>query len=397
MNLPPQDVMVFIDPSHSLFYDNELFKATSKWNRDGQFAPLIFLREKLARRGICVNTADYFLDHKMSGRINVYISQGIIANYEKLAKQDNVYLQSFYIMEPPVVAPQLYREIGSLTRYFGRVYVHNTEGVGYQKHFNHQSNLRKFCFPQVENGVIEHLWNNKDRGFLTMISSNKTASPYLRLRRGRNPMSLQILLNKGLKDSELYSERVRALVAFQSLGSVDLYGYGWDTSLYQILRNISGSQIFPYMYWKNRKALRAIYKGQVKSKYETLSRYRFALCFENMVMPGYITEKIFDCFYVGTIPIYLGAPDVEKYIPKDCFIDMRDFDNYAKVYPYLANLSDDDISSFREAAREYLSSEQYQPFTKERFVEQFEVDLIETLKANGVSLLGLTVSKKMID
>jgi len=98
---------------------------------------------------------------------------------------------------------------------------------------------------------------------------------------------------------------------------------------------------------------------------------------------------MFDCFFVGTIPIHLGAPDVEKYIPKNCFIDMRDFDNYDELHAYLLGLSDEDISSFREAARQYLSSEQYRPLTKESFVEQFEVDLIETLKANGLELLSL--------
>jgi hypothetical protein len=385
--------MVFIDPSYPVFYGNEMFTATSRWNRDGQFAPSIFLREKLAEKGIPVNTADYLLDHRMSGRLNIYVSLGIIGNYKELAKHDNVRLQSFYILEPPVVAPHLYREIGGLTRRFDRVYVHNTAGMGYEKQFNRQSNLRKFFWPQVENGIIEHLWNNKDRGFLTMISANKTASPYLQVSRGQNPIGFKISLNKnpGLKDSELYSKRIRAVVALHSLGNVDLYGYGWDISLYQILRNMPYSQSFPYMYWKNRKALRAIYKGAVKSKYEIFSRYRFALCFENSAMPGYITEKIFDCFFVGTIPIYLGAPDVVKYIPKGCFIDMRDFDNYAALHSYLSSLSDNDISSFRMAAREYLSSEQYQPFTKEKFVEQFEADLMETLKANDVNLVGLRV------
>jgi alpha(1,3/1,4) fucosyltransferase len=393
MNISANDIVVFIDPSYSVFYDNEMFNPTSRWNRDRQFAPFIFLREKLAKQGISVNTADYLLDHRMSGRLNVYVSLGIIDNYRKLAEQENVRLQSFYILEPPVVAPYLYGEIDSLTRHFDRVYVHNTEGVGYEKHFSHQSNLRKFFWPQVENGVIEHLWNNKDRGFLTMISSNKATLPYLQVSRGQNPIGFKISLNKnpGLKHSELYSERIRALATLQGLGTVDLYGYGWDISLYQILRNMPYNQRFPYMYWKNRKALRAIYKGAVKSKYETLSRYRFALCFENMAMLGYITEKIFDCFFVGTIPIYLGAPDVENYIPKSCFIDMRDFDNYAELHSYLSNLSDEDISSFRMAAREYLSSAEYQPFTKEKFVEQFEVDLMETLKGNGVNLLGLRV------
>ena len=391
MNISVKDVMVFIDPSYPVFYQNEMFSPTSRWNRDGQFATSICLREKLAQQGISVNTADYLLEHRMSGKLNVYVSQGIIRNYEELAKQDNVLLQSFYILEPPVVAPHLYREIAGLTRRFDRVYVHNTEGMGYENHFAHESNLRKFFWPQVENGVTQHLWNNRERGFLAMISSNKAGAPYLQLTRGRNTAGLRIALNPGLKDSELYSERIRAVVALQRLGNVDLYGYGWDTSLYETLRNMPRSQKFPYMYWKNRKALRAIYKGAVKSKYETLSRYKFALSFENSAMPGYITEKIFDCFFVGTIPIYLGAPDVVKYIPKSCFIDMRDFDDYAALHSYLSSLSDNDISSFRMAAKEYLSSAEYQPFTKERFVEQFEADLMETLKANGVNLLGLRV------
>jgi len=391
MTVLARDVVVFIDPSYPVFYDNEMFNPTSRWNRDRQFAPFIFLREKLGKKGIAVNTADYLLDHRMSGRLNIYVSLGIMENYRQLTEQENVLLQSFYIMEPPVVAPHLYREIGGLTKCFDRVYAHNSEGMGYEKHFNHQSNLRKLFWPQVENGITEHLWYNEDRGFLTMISANKTPLPCLQVRRGQNPVGLRISLNKnpGPKDSELYSERIRALVALHSLGNVDLYGHGWDMSLYQILRNLPYTQTFAYLYWKNRKALRAIHKGPVKSKYETLSQYRFALCFENMAMSGYITEKIFDCFFVGTIPIYLGAPDVEKYIPKDCFIDMRDFDSYNELHACLLGLSDEDISSFREAAREYLSSERYQPFTKEKFVEQFVTDLREVLEANGVELPGL--------
>ena len=56
--------------------------------------------------------------------------------------------------------------------------------------------------------------------------------------------------------------------------------------------------------------MRASWRGPARSKSETLGRYTFALCFENMVLKGWITEKIFDCFYSGTVPIYLGAPDL---------------------------------------------------------------------------------------
>lgn len=393
MNLSPKEVMVFIDPSSKHYYQNRLFQDDHVLNRDNCLSPFHELRDSLLVKGIQVHTADYLLGGQLGAECNIYCSFGILANYNQMAERGDVIMGSFYIMEPPAAGLPLYHELSRLTKYFDRVYVHNTEGSAYERYFCNRSNLRKLFYPQVENGIIEHLWNNKDRGFLTMINSNKTTSPYLQVSRGQNPIGLKISLNKnpGVKDSELYSERIRALVALHSLGNVDLYGYGWDASLYQILRKMPYTQSFPYMYWKNRKALRVIYKGAVKSKYETLSRYRFALSFESMAMPGYITEKIFDCLFVGTIPIYLGAPDVVKYIPKSCFIDMRDFDNYAELYAYLSNLSDEDISSFREAAREYLSSEQYQPFTKERFVEQFEADLMETLKRNGVNLLGLIV------
>ena len=68
---------------------------------------------------------------------------------------------------------------------------------------------------------------------------------------------------------------------------------------------------------------------------------------------------------------------------------MRDFKDYAELYAYLLALPDEAVKSFREAGREFLSSEQFQPFTKENFVEQFEIDLMQTLESNGINLTSL--------
>lgn len=51
-------------------------------------------------------------------------------------------------------------------------------------------------------------------------------------------------------------------------------------------------------------------------KVNVIRNYRHAICYENGSYPGYITEKIIDCFRAGVIPIYKGAPDVDKYIPR---------------------------------------------------------------------------------
>jgi hypothetical protein len=40
------------------------------------------------------------------------------------------------------------------------------------------------------------------------------------------------------------------------------------------------------------------------SKYELLRRYRFNLCFENSIFPGYYTEKPFHAWVGGCVPLY---------------------------------------------------------------------------------------------
>ena len=50
------------------------------------------------------------------------------------------------------------------------------------------------------------------------------------------------------------------------------------------------------------------------------SQYKFIICFENSKTDGYVTEKIFNVFLSGSIPIYDGAPNVTDYIISGSFI-----------------------------------------------------------------------------
>ncbi len=52
--------------------------------------------------------------------------------------------------------------------------------------------------------------------------------------------------------------------------------------------------------WENNLGYR------VKDKQKWLEQYKFNLCFENSSYPGYLTEKLFDAFSAGCIPIYWG-------------------------------------------------------------------------------------------
>ncbi len=95
------------------------------------------------------------------------------------------------------------------------------------------------------------------------------------------------------------------------------------------------------------------------------------LCFENSILKGWVTEKIFDCLFTGTIPVYLGAPEITSHVPADCFIDMRRFSGYDELRKYLRSLDEQEISKFKRNARDYLQSDQFRPFSKSAFVDLF--------------------------
>ncbi len=96
----------------------------------------------------------------------------------------------------------------------------------------------------------------------------------------------------------------------------DLYGEGWERRHPQVDRAT---------YADARRA----YRGGTSDKLATLGRYRFALAFENARFDGYVSEKLFDCLYAGTIPVYLGARTSTATSRATRSSTSRRFDGYA--------------------------------------------------------------------
>ncbi len=322
---------VFIDPPSSHYYQNKFFDGKDeKLNRDGCLLPYHRLAATFAGQHVQINTADLFAE-RAGGTVNGdYYSFGILNNFERLKKQGAV-LKGFLLFEPPIVSPQTYRALPELTAAFDKVYVHNTIGDGYSLKGVDQSKLRQLFWPQPFKGVLEQHWSKGDRlNRIVVINGN------------HKPRS---------RKGELYSRRIDAMAALARLDAVDLYGVGWDKWLSR------RSMWLPY--WLHRSTLLSIYQGTCVSKYETLSRYQFSLCFENMQMTGYVTEKLFDCLYAGTIPLYLGAPDITSLIPAEAYIDCRKFASWAEMWHEISSMSKNQVNTIREAGRAYLNSEEY--------------------------------------
>lgn len=72
---------------------------------------------------------------------------------------------------------------------------------------------------------------------------------------------------------------------------------------------------------------------QIEFKEQGLCDYMFSIVIENGFYESYFTEKILDCFATGTIPIYLGTPDIGDYFNKDGIIDLtEEFDISEEIY-----------------------------------------------------------------
>lgn len=254
-----------------------------------------------------------------------YYSLGIIPDFNQLK---GINLKTFIIQEAPLVQPELYKQLPILTQHFEKVYLHNINGDGYSLKNVDRNKLYKFYSPEPFNYVIDELWGNKNRSKKIVIINGK-----------HKP--------KGA-GSELYSKRIEAIAELSKNNMIDLYGHGWE-------RLITRTSLWlPYI--KNYRRIMSVYHGKCESKYNKLSEYNFCLCFENSIVEGYLTEKLFDCLYTGAIPIYLGAPDIEQYIPREAYIDFRQFSSYSELESFVRALSEDQILAMRTAGRAFIES-----------------------------------------
>lgn len=219
--------------------------------------------------------------------------------------------------EPPVVAPYVFGNIK-----------HLIESKVYEKMFFTSKLDKPECvyfnyYMYHTKPIVSQYFDDAKNKFLVMVNSNAF------------PHTLQ---------SELYGKRLRAIKFFGGTGNFDLYGFHWNSP-----------PLHPFYFYYG-KYVRKVWRGTIRDKLKTVGEYKFALCFENCISRGWISEKIFDCFSAGTIPIYLGAPDIEKIIPPECFIDFRKFKTYNELYEFLHSRTKKDLETYRAAILKFLKT-----------------------------------------
>ena len=70
--------------------------------------------------------------------------------------------------------------------------------------------------------------------------------------------------------------------------------------------------------------------------------YKFYLAFENSLCEEYVTEKFWQMLDLDVVPVVMGAADYANYLPKDSFLDVRDFEGPEDLANYLHYLNKND-------------------------------------------------------
>lgn len=312
------------------YQNNRIFDLSNiSLNRDNCLYPFFLLREEFKKHNYDLVTSDLLTPE---------LADLVLYNEMPKPFPDNINLGKSFLMlfETELIRPDNW----DLKKHahFKKIFTWNDKIIDGEKYV-------KFNFPNeikvTTPGAIERT------GFLTSISGNKTSS---------HPL-------------ELYSERLKTMRWFEENhpNDFDYYGIGWDYKFdvwwQKVFRKLKVLKFFP----QNPSTS---YKGRVDEKFSTLRKYIFALCYENgRDIDGYITEKVFDCLFAGTIPIYWGARNISQYVPSACFIDRTKFDSNEGLYNFLKDMTDDKILHYQKSIEAFLKSDDAAPFSNEFFAK----------------------------
>lgn len=313
------------------------------------FLPYRMLRDLFREAGIELSTADMNIGREVAFELHI--------NARHRLPKCPAYA---YLYEDPIIRP-LNGELEWLRRY-RKVFTSNETLIDNQK-------ILRLDYPN-DLGLRPVPGFFKRDLFCVMIASNKAL---------RHP-----------DPRNLHDNRIEAIRYFevQAPELFALYGKGWDIPA--VRPGLMG-RLFKRMHkWRARIIPGTpfpSYRGVVRSKAEILDRAKFSICYENSRgSPGYLTEKIFDCFTSGCVPVYIGTANVAKLVPEGCYIDGDRFNSSAELLHFLQSIDAASHARYQAEILRFLAGPDSVRFTNEYFCHFLVNEVLADLMVEGGSV-----------
>ena len=340
--------MIYASLVYRTYANNSLFTPGAGENNGVFYLPYALLRERFLAAGIELNTPDLNRGKKVAFELHIN------------ARRQNPSARAYvYLYENPLIRP-INRDRVALARY--------AKWFAWDGALRDDPRTVPLPYPnRFETGP----WNGPEARplFCVLVSTNKAL--------------------KVIDPRDQYHARLHILEWYERHAPTQfhVFGRGWDRPaarpgrwgriVSQFRKKIT-SRILPaataYRTWR----------GPVGDKIELLTRARFCLAHENCRdLEGYVTEKLFDCFRAGCVPVYVGPKEIADLVPADCFIDGRAFADPAALHAHLLTIDDAAYRGYQERIRAFLLSPAAVRFTDEHFVDTIVGTILTDLQVAG--------------
>jgi len=320
---------------------DEMFSPGPGANAGGLYFPFKRLRERFAQLGVQLATPD------------MNVGKAVVFELHFNARRRVPKVPCYaYLWEHPLIRP-VNADLRCLARYRG-AFTWNEEIVDRQ-HI-HLLPIPNDLTPQEVPSFAE-----RDL-FCVLIAGNRAL-------RKRNALGLT---EKRLEAIRWFDQHAPEHFA--------LYGHGWERPAQA---PGIGGRLTKRLYewrarWWPREGFRT-YRGPIPSKDDVLKRAKFSICYENVRGgAGYVTEKIFDAMIYGCLPVYIGASDVARRVPPECYLDGDRFQDPAALFAALQAIEEDEFQFRRQRTLEFLRSERALPYGNEHFCST----IVDTISAD---------------
>jgi len=327
------------------YAENSLFKPGAGENNGEFYLPYAMLRERFLAAGIELNTPDVNVGRPVEFELHI-----------NCRRQDPSARAYVYLYENPLIRP-LNRDRAALARY--------AKWFAWDGALRDDPRTVPLLYP---NRFETEGWNGPEKRplFCVLVASNKALAV--------------------VDPRDQYQARVRILDWYERHAPADfhLFGRGWDRPaalpgrwgrVRNQLRKILARFVpvkSPYATWR----------GPVDDKIELLTRARFCLAHENCRdLGGYVTEKLFDAFRAGCVPVYVGPKEIGDLVPSGCFIDGRAFGPPSALDAHLRTIDDAAYRGYQERIRAFLLSAQAKPFSQDHFADVLAREILADLRS----------------